>query len=77
MTPFNRDYELSQQYQRDRQHQADKHRMAQHARRSQSKRRLQVARLYKPVLFWLGQKLESFGNILQIRYGDLKPSPTD
>lgn len=77
MIPFNRDYELSKQYQQDNHQQADNHRLAKSARTHNPKRGLQLARVYKPTLFKLGEHLESIGTTLQVRYGDLKPRPSN
>ncbi|GEM_PF-2812256 len=77
MTPFNRDYELGKHYQHQQQDQAQRHQLASVARANQPKRHMRIARIYKPTLFKLGKRLESIGTTLQVRYGDLKPSPSN
>lgn len=78
MSPIDRDYTLGQQYQKLRQHQACEQRMATLVVRSGSrKNRRYLTRILKAALYRLGQQLESIGNTLQIRYGDLKARPTD
>jgi len=77
MSPFDRDYELGKEYRNRKQHQAFKHRQIVDAQASNPTRRLRLAHVYKPTLFKLGKRLESIGTTLQVRYGDLKPSPSN
>jgi len=76
MSPFNRDYELAKNYQHRRLQQASQHRLAEASRTTQLKG-LRLARVYKPTLFKLGKRLEAIGTTLQVRYGDLKPHPSN
>lgn len=70
-------YDIQQEYRRDQMRRADHHRLVQSIASPSRKRGMSLARIYKPTLYRLGLQLESLGYSLKVRYGDLKPHPTD
>lgn len=78
MSPLKQQYQIDKLRQQDLQQEAAQYRLGQIAKKKTSTRRIpRLATIYKPTLYRLGQQLESLGNTLQIRYGEMQPSPID
>ena len=69
-------YELDKLRQHDQLCQAKRDQLVHIATKHPQRRQLtRLAKIYQPTLYRLGQRLESIGMTLQVRYGDLKPKP--
>jgi len=78
MSPIRKQYQLDELYRQQQMQQAEQHHRVQVARQRIAHRsHRKWNHIFKLALYRLGQQLETVGNHLQVRYGDLKPRTSE